>query len=67
MESLYIKWISVEFSKVPNLVEFSRFPKYRVDIGRIFRLVDFSRIFRLWFRVKEVSYRVFLLIAGGGI
>ena len=57
----------VNFSRIPSLLESSGFPKYRVDISRILRLVNFSGIFRLWFRVREASYRVFLLAVGGGI
>ena len=42
--------ILVEFSGILRLVELGRLFRYRVDIGRNFRLVDPSRFFRLWFR-----------------
>ena len=38
--------ISVEFSRIPGLVELDRLLRYRVDISRKFRLVDPSRFFR---------------------
>ena len=48
---------SVEFSRIPRLVESSRFFGYRVDV---------SRNLRLWFRVRVTYYRAFLFITGGG-
>ena len=42
--------ISVEFSKIPRLVELGRFLGY-VDIGRNLRLIDPSKLSRFRFRV----------------
>ena len=44
----------------------SGFLKYRVDISRNLRLMDLSKFFKFWFRVKVIYYKVFLLIIGGG-
>jgi len=38
--------ILVEFSRIPGLVEFSRFLRYGVDSYRNFRLVDCSGFFK---------------------
>ena len=38
--------ILVEFSRIPRLVESSRFLRYRVDISRNLRLVDLGRFSR---------------------
>jgi len=35
--------ILVEFSKIPMLVESSGFLRYKVDINKNLRLIDFSR------------------------
>ena len=35
--------ILVEFGKVPRLVEFSKFLRYRVDISRNLKLIDLSK------------------------
>ena len=51
----------MEFSGIVRSVEFSRFLKYRVDIGGNFRLSGFSKF---QFRVKVVYYKAFLLITG---
>ena len=49
-------------------MESGRFLRYRVDIRRNLRLVDFSRFLRFYFRFRfrAVYYKVFLLIIGGG-
>ena len=57
--------ILVEFSGIIRSVEFSEFLRYRVDISRNLRLIDFSRFFKFWFRVKVVSYKAFLFAIGG--
>ena len=36
-------FILVKFGKVPKLVESSKFLKYKVDINRNLRLIDFSK------------------------
>jgi len=36
----------VEFSRIPRLVEFSKFLGYKVDSYRNFRLVDYGGFFR---------------------
>jgi hypothetical protein len=53
----------MKFGGIIRLVESSGFLRCRVDIGGNLRL---SRIFKFWFRVKVVYYKVFLLITGGG-
>ena len=58
--------ILVEFLYQWNLVESSRFLRYRVDISRNLRLVDLGRFPRFQFRVRVVYYKVLLLIIGGG-
>ena len=55
--------VSVEFSGIVKLVEFSGFFRYRVDISGNLRLSEF---FKFWFRVRVIYYRAFLLIIGGG-
>ena len=56
----------MEFSGIIRLVESSGFLKYRVDINRNLRLIDFSKFFKFQFRVRAVSYKAFLLVMGGG-
>ena len=58
--------ILVEFSGIIRSVESGKFLKYRVDISRNLRLMDFSKFSKFWFRVRVVSYRVFLLVMEGG-
>ena len=58
--------ILVEFLYQQNLVESSRFLRYRVDINRNLRLVDLSRFPRFQVIVRAVYYKAFLLIIGGG-
>ena len=41
----------VEFGGILGLVELGGLFRYRVDVGRNFRLVNPSRFFRFWFRV----------------
>ena len=55
----------VEFSGIFGLVESGRFLRCKVDFGGNLRLVDFSGFPRLWFRVRVIYYRIFLLITGG--
>ena len=38
--------ILVEFSRILRLVELGRLLRYRVNVGRNFRLVDLSEFFR---------------------
>ena len=59
-------FILVEFSGIIRLMEFGGFLRYKVDISGNLRLMDFSRFFKFRFRVRAVSYRVFLLAIGGG-
>ena len=56
----------MEFGGIPKLVKSGRFFKYRVDINRNLKLIDFSKFFRFQFRVKIVHYRIFLLAIRGG-
>ena len=56
----------MEFSRIIKLVESGGFLRYRVDVNRNLRLMDLSRFFKFWFRVRVVSYRAFLLVMGGG-
>ena len=55
----------MKFSGIIRSVESSGFLKYRVDINRNLRLMDFSEFFKFQFRVRAVSYKAFLLIMGG--
>ena len=48
----------MEFGKILRLVESSRFLIYRVDISRIFTLVEFSGILRLVESSRFLRYRV---------
>ena len=47
-------------------MESNKFLKYRVNINKKFKLIDFSGFFGFWFKVKVVYYKVFLLIIKGG-
>ena len=58
--------ILVEFSGIIRLVESGGFLRYRVDISGNLRLIDLSGFLKFQFGVRVVSYRVFLLIIGGG-
>jgi len=58
--------ISVEFSGIFGLVESGGFFGYKVDFGRNLRLIDLSGFLRLWFRVRVIYYRAFLLVMEGG-
>ena len=48
----------MEFGRILRLVEFGRFLRYRVDISRIFTLVEFSRILKLVKSSRFLRYRV---------
>ena len=50
----------MEFSKILKSVEFSRFLKYKVDIGE-----NLNGFPRFQFRVKVIYYKAFLLIIKG--
>ena len=56
----------MEFSGIIRSVESSKFLKYGVDINGNLRLIDLSRFLKFWFKVRVVSYRIFLLVTGGG-
>ena len=56
----------VKLSRIPRLVESSKFLRYRVDISRNLRLMDFSGFLKFQFRVKMVRYKTFLLAIRGG-
>ena len=58
--------ILVEFSRIIRSVESGKFLRYRVNINRNLRLIDFSGFLKFQFRVRVVFYRVFLLTTGGG-
>ena len=58
--------ILVEFSGIIKLVEFSKFLKCRVDISGNLRLIDLSGFLKFQFRVRAVSYKVFLFAIEGG-
>ena len=47
-------------------MESGKFLRYRVDISGNLRLMDLSRFFKFWFRVRVIYYRAFLLTMGGG-
>ena len=59
-------FILIEFSGIPRLVKSNKFLRYRVDINRNLKLMDFSRFFKFQFGVKMVRYKTFLLIIRGG-
>ena len=59
-------FILVEFNRIIRSVEFSKFLRYKINISRNLRLIDLSRFLKFWFRVRVVSYKVFLLAMGGG-
>ena len=59
-------FILIEFDGISRLMEFSKFFKYRVDIGGNFRLINFSGFFKFWFGVRMVYYKIFLLIIKSG-
>ena len=65
LADVYGYLISVEFSGIIRSVESSKFLRYRVDINRNLRLMDFSGFFKFQFRVKAVFYKAFLLTTGG--
>ena len=56
----------MKFSGIIRLVESSGFLKYRVDISRNLRLIDLSGFSKFQFRIKVVSYKIFLFATGGG-
>ena len=58
--------VLVEFGGIFGLVESSGFLGYKVDFSGNLKLVDFSGFLRLWFRVRAIYYRAFLLVIGGG-
>ena len=58
--------ILVEFNGIIRLVESSKFLRCGVDISGNLRLMDLSGFFKFWFRVRVVSYKVFLLVIRGG-
>ena len=58
--------IFIEFSRIPRLVESSRFLRRGIDISRNLRLVGLSKFPRFYFRVRVVGYKTLLLIVGGG-
>ena len=58
--------ILVKFSGIIRLVESGGFLKYRVDISRNLRLIDLSGFSKFQFRVRAVSYKVFLFATEGG-
>ena len=55
----------MEFGEIPRFIGFGKFLEYKIDISGNLRLINFSRFFRFWFRVKAVYYKVFLLIIRG--
>ena len=58
--------ILVKFNRIIRLVEFNKFLKYKVDISKNLRLIDLSGFSKFQFRVKVISYKVFLFVIGGG-
>ena len=56
----------MKFSRIIRLVESGGFLKCKIDISRNFRLIDLNRFLKFQFRVKVVSYKVFLFAIGGG-
>ena len=57
--------ILVEFSGIIRSVESGEFLRYRVDISGNLRLIDLSGFLKFQFRVRAVSYKIFLLATGG--
>ena len=55
----------IHFGGILRLIDFGKFLRRRVDIGRNLRLTNLSGFLRFWFRVRVVYYRAFLLITGG--
>ena len=43
----------MEFGGIPGLVKSSKFLRYKVDIGRNLKLMDFSEFLRFQFKVKQ--------------
>jgi hypothetical protein len=56
--------ISVKFSSISRLIEFSEFLRHKVDTNRNLRLVYPSGFLRFWFGVRVIYYKAFLLIIG---
>ena len=56
----------MKFSGIIKSVESGKFLRYRVDISGNLRLMDLSGFLKFQFRVRAVSYRIFLLAMGGG-
>ena len=72
----------MKFSGIIRSVESGEFLRYKVDINRNLRLMDFSGFlkygvdisgnlrlsgfFKFWFRVRVVFYKAFLFVTGGG-
>ena len=59
-------FILMKFGGISRLVKSSKFLRYRVDISRNLRLMDFSRFPKFQFRVKMMHYKTFLLAIRGG-
>ena len=59
-------FILIKFSGISRLVKFSKFLKYKIDISKNLKLIDFSKFPKFQFRVKIVYYRIFLLTIRGG-
>ena len=47
------------------MVKSGKFLKYGVDINGNLKLIDLSRFFKFQFRVRAVSYKIFLFATGG--
>ena len=56
----------MKFSGIIRSIESGGFLRYRVDINRNLRLMDFSKFPKFQFKVRAVSYRAFLFAMGGG-
>ena len=57
--------ISVKFSGISGLVEFSRFLRQKVDISGNLRLIDPSGFPRFQFRARVARYKTSLYIIRG--
>ena len=58
-------FILIEFSGISRLVKSSKFLKYKVDVSKNLKLIDFSGFYKFQFRVRTVYCKTFLLIIRG--
>ena len=56
----------MEFGGISRLVKFSKFLRYKVDISKNIKLIDFNRFLKFQFKIKIIYYKTFLLAIKGG-